>query len=318
MALVGLLGVALLASVPGLRGVVDRIGQVDPACIILAVAFELASEVSFVAVFRLFFDRVPARDARRLAWTELASGALLPVGGAGGLAIGGWLTSLTGARLGWVARRSAGLFFLSAGVSSAALIAAGVGLMAGAPGPHDFLRAVLPTAIALAGTVAVAALPWIVGSRRHAPRWLGAIATGVGEAERITFTRQAGWRAVAAAGYLGFDIAVLWIALRALGRPPSVPALVMGYSIGYAANSLPVPGGIGVLDAGLTGALILYGVAPAHAAAAALIYHAVAFWVPGLGGVYAYLRLRPRLLTPASGEPRQTPSPEISVADRAA
>ena len=116
MALVAALMLALLASVPALRGVLDRIGHVDPIWIVVAVALEIASELSFVAVFRLFFDRVPARDARRLAWTELASGALLPVGGAGGLAIGGWLMSLTGARPGWIARRSAGLFFLQFGL----------------------------------------------------------------------------------------------------------------------------------------------------------------------------------------------------------
>jgi uncharacterized membrane protein YbhN (UPF0104 family) len=290
MALLGLLAVALLASVPGLRAVVDRIGRVDPVWIVAALALELASELSFVAVFRLFFDRVPARDARRLAWTELGSGALLPVGGAGGMAIGAWLMSLTGADGRWIARRSAGLFLLGAGVSSLALIAAGVAMIAGAPGPHD-LRAVLPVAIALPITLVIVALPWLAHSRRRTPRWLGAIAGSVEEAERVVFTRRGAWRAAASFGYLGFDIAVLWVALRALGSPPSVPVLVMAYSIGYGANSLPVPGGIGVLDAGLTGALVLYGVAPAHAAAAALLYHAIAFWVPGLGGLYAYVRL---------------------------
>lgn len=314
MALLAVFAVALLAAVPGLRRVVDRIGHVDPVWIVAAVALELASELSFVAVFRLFFDRIPARDARRLAWTEAASGALLPVGGAGGLAIGGWLMSLTDARLPWIARRSAGLFFLGAAVSSAALTAAGAALIAGAPGPHDFLRAVLPTAIALTATVAIAALPWIVGSRRHTPRWLSAIATGVKEAEQVALTRRAGWRGVAALGYLAFDVAVLWIALKALGRPPSVPVLVMGYSIGYAATSLPVPGGIGVLDAGLAGALVLYGVAPAHAAAAVLIYHAIAFWVPGLGGLYSYLRLRSRLLAADGGARGASAPPGASVA----
>jgi hypothetical protein len=47
MALVALLAAALLASVPGLRGVVDRIGHVDPAWIVVAVALELASELSW-------------------------------------------------------------------------------------------------------------------------------------------------------------------------------------------------------------------------------------------------------------------------------
>jgi hypothetical protein len=58
---------------------------------------------------------------------------------------------------------------------------------------------------------------------------------------------------------------------------------------------LPIPGGIGVLDAGLVGALALYGSPVSHAAAAVLVYHAIAFWVPTLGGSLAYARLRPRL-----------------------
>ena len=82
-----------------------------------AVARELASSVSFVIVFRLFFDRVARRDARALAWTEMASGALLPGGGAGGLAIGGWLMHLTGAPTRWIVRRSSGLFFLTSAVN---------------------------------------------------------------------------------------------------------------------------------------------------------------------------------------------------------
>ena len=84
--------------------------------------------------------------------------------------------------------------------------------------------------------------------------------------------------------------------------------LTLGYSIGYAANSLPIPGGIGVLDAGLTGALVLYGVSPVHAAAAVIVYHAIAFWVPGLGGLLAYLRLRPRLLQ-SGAQPPSLPQP---------
>ena len=56
-----------------------------------------------------------------------------------------------------------------------------------------------------------------------------------------------------------------------------------------------MPGGAGVLDAGLVGALVLYGAPPLQAAAAVLVYHAIALWVPALGGLFAYARLRPRL-----------------------
>jgi uncharacterized membrane protein YbhN (UPF0104 family) len=203
---------------------------------------------------------------------------------------------VAGAPTAWIVRRSEGVFFLSTAVSAAAMVGAGAALIVGVPGPHDFGRAVVPTIVALSGTLAVAALPWILRRHPGAPRWVRAISAGVAEAERKVFTRRAGWRPLAAVGYLGFDIAVLWVTVNALGAAPGIPALVMGYSIGYAANALPVPGGIGVLDAGLTGALALYGVSTTQAAAAVVIYHAIALWVPGVGGLYAYLRLRPRIL----------------------
>jgi uncharacterized membrane protein YbhN (UPF0104 family) len=315
LSLLVVLGITLLAAAPGLQNVGHKIRRINPSWIVLAVALEVASELGFVGMFRLFFERVPAREARRLAWTELASGALLPGGGAGGLAIGGWLMHVAGAPTAWIVRRSEGVFFLSAAVSAAAMVGAGVALIVGAPGPHDFGRAVVPTIVPLAGTLAVAAVPWILRRHPGAPRWVRAIGAGVEEAERKVFTRRAGWRPIAAVGYLGFDMAVLWVALNALGPAPGVPALVMGYSIGYVANSLPVPGGVGVLDAGLTGALALYGVSTTQAAAAVVIYHAIALWVPGIGGLYAYLRLRPRILErraatdhsitdPQQGDPR--------------
>jgi uncharacterized membrane protein YbhN (UPF0104 family) len=311
------LAVALLVAVPGLRGVVHQIRHIGLGWVAVAVALELASAASFVIVFRLFFDRLPPRDARVLAWTEQGSGALLPGGGAGGLAIGGWLIHLTGVPVRWIVQRSAGLFFLGGAVSSAALVGSGVALLAGAGGPHDFPRVVVPTALAAAGTLLIAALPMIVGSRQ-APRWLRALATGVREAEQTAFNRRPSWRLIGALGYLAFDVAVLWVVLNALGRPPSVAVVILAYSIGYAANSLPIPGGIGVLDAGLTGALILYGVSPVHAAAAVIVYHAIAFWIPGLGGLVAYLRLRPRLVRADTGDQLHASDDTLKLASKEA
>jgi uncharacterized membrane protein YbhN (UPF0104 family) len=296
MGLLVVMGIALLAAVPGLRGVLREIRDIGPGWIALAVTLELASSVSFVALFRLFFDDVDPGDARALAWTTQASGALLPGGGAGGLAIGGWLVHLTGAPVRWIARRSAALFFLGGAVSSAALVGSGLALIAGAPGPHDLAKVVLPTALAALGTLLIAALPMFLDSWPRAPRWLVSIGVAVREGEQMTFHRQPSWRLLGALGYLAFDVAVLWVLLRAVGSAPSIAAVTLAYSIGYAANWVPVPAGIGVLDAGLTGALVLYGISPVHAAAAVIVYHAIAFWVPGIGGLLAYLRLRPRLL----------------------
>lgn len=57
-----------------------------------------------------------------------------------------------------------------------------------------------------------------------------------------------------------------------------------------------------MLDAGLARALALYGISAIHAAAAVLVYHAIALRIPGLGGFVDYMRLRPRL-TPQPQRP---------------
>jgi len=305
LALLGLLALSLLLALPGMRSAVRAIERVNPLWIVAAVALEVASDISFVVIYRLFFDRLDGRDARALGWTSQAAGALLPGGGVGGYAISGWLTRLTGQPTSWVVRRSSALFFLTSGVNAAAVIIPGALLLAGVAGPHDFLLAGLPMVLAGAATLSVLALPGLVRRRGGGPDWIVNIVTGIEEARDAAGGRN--WRLVGAFGYLGFDIAVLYVTLLAVGQPMSVPALMLAYALGYLANTVPIPGGIGVLDAGLTGALVLYGASPIHAAAAVLLYHAIALWVPGIGGSYAYLRLRPRLVQTGAVTPWTAP-----------
>ena len=137
-ALLGVIVVALALAVPALRPVVREIREMNVGWVTAAVALELASCLSFVVVFRAFFERVGAHDARALAWTSMASGVLLPGGGVGGLAIGGWLMRLAGAPTAWIVRRSSALFFFTSAVNGAAIMAAALLLVTGAGGPHDF------------------------------------------------------------------------------------------------------------------------------------------------------------------------------------
>jgi uncharacterized protein (TIRG00374 family) len=92
--------------------------------------------------------------------------------------------------------------------------------------------------------------------------------------------------------YLWCDIAMLWVCFRALGVSADVPDLTLAFLIGYLGNVLPIPGGIGALDGGLTAALLLYGFDAAPAAAAVLAYHAIVLWIPTLLGTIAFLRVR--------------------------
>jgi uncharacterized membrane protein YbhN (UPF0104 family) len=290
----------VVLAVPDLRPVVREIQGINPALVAAAVALELASCLSFVVVFRLFFEPIPAPAARELAWSQMGSGALLPGGGVGSLAVGGWLLHLAGLPTRQILRRSSGLFFLTSAINVIALAVGGLVLLAGiGGGPHDLLRTGLPVAAAVAAVVVVLGLPRVMGrvsGRLRAPAWLEDIGTGI-PAARDALLRP-NWRLLGALGYLLFDIAVLWTMLAAVGPAPPVAALAVAYLAGYLPNVVPIPGGIGILDAGLVGALGLYGLPLTHAAAAVLVYHAIAFWVPTLGGMLAYARLRPRLASP--------------------
>jgi uncharacterized membrane protein YbhN (UPF0104 family) len=288
--------VALLLAVPGLQPVFGQIDHMDLGWLGVAVALELASCVSFVLVFRLFYDRLDRRDATTLAWTSMASGALLPAGGVGGAAIGAWLMHVIGAPRAWIVRKTAGLFILTSATSIAAVIGAAAIMLAGADSPRDAVLAAGTLGIGVAAMAAVLVLPRLAVATRRRPS-LQQLANGARDVPAAL--RRPSWRLLGAAGYLGFDIAVLGAAFAAMGQSVPAVALVLGYSVGLLANSLPVPGGIGVVDAGLAGALLLYDVPAGHVAAAVLVYHAIAFWLPGVGGVLAYISLRPRLLRAA-------------------
>src|SRR5260370_36981544 len=88
------------------------------------------------------------------------------------------------------------------------------------------------------------------------------------------------WPIVGAIGYLWFDIAVLFACFAAAGQMPPLAPVVLAYQIGYLSNFIPVPGGIGVLDASMIGMLVLYRVGRALATPAPPPDHAVARWGP--------------------------------------
>jgi uncharacterized membrane protein YbhN (UPF0104 family) len=301
--------VTALLAVPDLRPVLHELRTMDPVLVAAAVGLELASCLGYVVIFRLFFAELPKPAARDMAWIQMGSGALLPGGGAGSLAVGGWLLHLVGIPTREIVRRSSGLFFLTSAINVLTLALAGLVLLSGAgDGPHDLLRAGLPVLAALSITLLVLGAPPLTGriAVDH-PRlaWLDDIGVGIPSARRALTHPH--WRLLGGAGYLAFDIAVLWTTFAATGLRPPLAPLALAYLVGYLANATPIPGGIGVLDAGLVGALALYRLPLTHAAAAVLVYHAIAFWLPTLGGTLAYARLRPHVRQPAAAATAITP-----------
>src|SRR5436305_6070499 len=130
LALAALL-IAIGMAIPDLRGVLDRAIDASGWWLALAVALELASCLGYVATVRLVLNRGPAREVRRLAWAEMAFGAVVPLGGAGSLAVGAWAMRAWGVPWSRVANRSAVIFMLTSAINVAVLAVAGAGAWLG-------------------------------------------------------------------------------------------------------------------------------------------------------------------------------------------
>jgi uncharacterized membrane protein YbhN (UPF0104 family) len=290
--LAAVLGVGTLIWLDPLGDVVGELAAVNPIWLIAAAGLELASCVSYVAVFRRLFAPAAGRSARKLAWVGLGAGAVLPGGNVAGAAVSGLLLHRDGVPKRRIVERSSTLLLLIGAVSVAAGGVAGVLLVTGAvAGPHDLLRAGLPVLVSVVVTASVFAIPLVVrraGDR--APEFVVQLAEGVRGAR--TVLRRPNRRFFGAAGYAIFDVAALWAACEATGHAPSFAALIVAYNLGYLSSLVPMPAGVGVLDGGLAAALILYGTSPSAALAAVLVYHALALWVPALGGLGAWGLLR--------------------------
>jgi uncharacterized membrane protein YbhN (UPF0104 family) len=302
-----LLLLAVGLAVPDLRSVLHRVSKAAPGWLIAGVALELLSCLGYVAIVRLVLRRGPKREVRALAWAEMAFGAVVPVGGAGGLAVGAW--AMRAWNLPWsrIANRSAVIFLLTSAVNVFTLALSGIGFALGiGAGRRGLLYGLIPGVVGIATILLFLAVPVAVrrlGLTEHDGRAAHILVRAADwVSDTVWILRERDWRLLGGLAYLMCDIAVLWVCLRAVGSPAPVLAVVVAYQIGYLANLIPIPGGVGVLEGGLLGALLLYGLPAAPTAAAVVLYHAIALWIPALGGTLGFVRLRTAVAqgTPAS------------------
>jgi uncharacterized membrane protein YbhN (UPF0104 family) len=103
------------------------------------------------------------------------------------------------------------------------------------------------------------------------------------------------WEAVLfASGRWVLDYLSLLGALTAVGANPRPSLVLLAFCAAQALGSLPLtPGGLGFVEAGLTGTLALAGVPGGEAVVATLAYRLVSFWLPiPAGGVAALVHRR--------------------------
>jgi uncharacterized protein (TIRG00374 family) len=295
--------IALLAWLaPGLDSIRSRLDHADPAWLVLGVALEVASCAGYVLMFGpIFCERMAPRTSVELGLAELGVGSLIPAGGLGGLALGVWVLRRGGMPAEQVATRTVAFFLIKSGVNFAAVAVLGIVMWLGfgAPSLSPALT-ILPALLAIAVLVTVASLPAFlarVNGDGRVARAARALGRGVSEALRLLRTGNPAI-VFGSLGYWAFDNLVLWACFRGFGVHVALTVVLMGYLIGQLGGLLPIPGGLGGVEGGLVGTLVVYGVSLRDAVAAVLAYRVIQFWIPLLLSLPAFVSLQRGLNRP--------------------
>jgi uncharacterized protein (TIRG00374 family) len=188
-------------------------------------------------------------------------------------------------------------------------------ILLGAPTSRGLVNAAILGAI---GFVVFAALGAVVLAYDAPLRWVGRAAQQVANwvlrkrpplegldetllSERNKIRAVLGrqwWQALLlSAGRLAFDYLCLLLALRATGSRPRPSLILVAYAVAGIVGMIPAtPGGLGLVEASLTGLLVLAQVNSSQAVLATLTYRLASYWVPLCAGPIAYglFRLRYR------------------------
>jgi uncharacterized protein (TIRG00374 family) len=277
--------------------------------------------VCYAALFRAVVARSsPEEVGERFTWPSTlvstlaaqAATTVVSAGGAGALAVMGWVLRKAGLQARDTVSRLMAFLVLLYAVYVGSLLIFGLGLgleiIPGKSPPGVTLIPALLAAIAIVLVALIALLPSGVealiqrvasgtGKRAaiarkvlRAPATLG---EGIRLAWKLVRRPKVALRVIPPAiGYWACNIGVLWMTLQAVGEPTSVPVVVQAFFVGMLANLIPLlPGGAGTVEGAMTASLVAFGVPAGPALAAALTYRLIAFWLPTLVELAAWTRL---------------------------
>jgi uncharacterized protein (TIRG00374 family) len=306
----------VLPQIGGVKDAYERVSDGDHAWLAAALAFQVASIASYVALFHGIHvppgSPLTHSDSYLITMASLAATRLFAAGGAGGVALTAWALRRSGMERREVAERMIAFLVVLYGVYVVAMVVCGVGLRAGIfPGEAPFGLTVVP---AIIGGIAIVLFSGLVlvpedfeqRIERMAPRrprlarWLRRFALAPASMRGgIRFalhkTLHPDLAMLGAITWWAFNIGILWASFRAFGEAPPIAVLVQAFFVGMLANLLPIPGGIGGVDGGMIGALAAFGMPAGTAVLAVLSYRLFAFWLPTVPGVIAYFQLRRRV-----------------------
>lgn len=289
-----IVAVGIISLLPGLNGVRTAIAAASGGWIAAAAGIQLLGIAGAVVFVQLVFQDVPQRLTWKMGGAQMAANVVLPT--AGNTAVGYWTLSSIGWKLERFAKRTAVMIIAPTAPNVLLIILFGLGMGLGLfGGPNDWWLTFLPAAIAIVViAVAIWAARWghRLAERTHR-RWLreGLRVLSSGVTGTVEVLRRRNWRVLGTWVEILAAVAALWAALIAVGEHLPFAVVAMGYLIGQLAQVIPVPGGIGAIDAGVVGALVLYGANVDQATAGELIAHALALLLPLIAGSVAFALL---------------------------
>ncbi|MCU1363021.1 MAG: hypothetical protein JWM55_849 [Acidimicrobiaceae bacterium] len=151
-------------------------------------------------------------------------------------------------------------------------------------------------------------LQWLINKlpHRHKPSTdLGSRLLGERDKVRSDLGKN-WWKAILlVGGRIGLDYSSLLAVLRATGVRPNPALILLAYSATAVLALLPItPGGLGIVEASLSGLLVLARIPSANAVVATLAFRVGSYWLPTIAGGVCYFLYRRRY-----GALRQNGSP---------
>jgi uncharacterized protein (TIRG00374 family) len=303
-------GIAIYLVLPVITEVLaswPHLSTLHPWWIIAAVAAEIAH---FTCTFALQRLALRTRDWFPVITSLLAGNAItliMPGGAAVGAAVQFRMLAASGQDTTSTAGGLAASALLGIGGLLALPAFALPVILAGTPASRGLVNAAILGVIAFAGFAAFGAalmttdapLRWAArraqrlrnwGRRRRQPlEGLDQALLAQRDDIREALGRQ-WWQAVLlAVGRLAFDYLCLLAALQATGSRPRPSLVLVAYALAGVIKMIPLtPGGLGIVEASLTGLLVLADVDSSHAALATLAYRMASYWLPLLAGPVAY------------------------------
>lgn len=311
-------------------GQIDVVARIEPLWLIAIVVLQA---LSFVCMWVLQRLALRTHQWFSVATSQLAGNAfsrVVPGGAAAGVALQFSMLSSAGIDTTTAASSLTVVSLLTTASVFALPIFALPTILAGAPVPRSLAYSAwlgLLMFVVLAGVGVVFAatdrpLRWLAdgGQRvrnrilRKRPPLTDLPARLLDERDlvRTSLDQRKGHAILATSGRVLFDYLSLIACLAAIGAKVSPSLVLLAFVAASVLAMIPItPGGLGFVEAGLTGTLVLAGVSAGDALLATALYRLASFWLPMPAGLGAWVLFRVRL---HRGTLRTEPPPDVDVA----